>query len=189
MPTSHKDPPVPEFDEKMPHFRRQHWKGSPTAQGSRRARMSFDYEAFVPDPIARADWSFTTGTMAELELAARVVAMLEGRVGGAMVEALSRVLLRAESIASSRIEGLSIGNRRLAEALFNPSAGDPTAQSVLANVRAMEEGLADAVGAPPSVATLCRLNAVLLRDESPRLHPGELRSEPVWLGGNLPNRS
>ncbi len=166
---------------------RRHWQGDPAAGGPRLARVSFDYDAFVPDLIRKAEWSFTTGTMAELDKATRAVGAMEAVVGGTMAESVSRVLLRAESIASSRIEGLSVGNRRLAEALFDPSLGDETARSVLANVRAMEEGLREAEGAPLSVALLCRLHGLLLEGAEARLKPGQLRDNVVWVGGGLPN--
>jgi Fic family protein len=149
--------------------------------------MSFSYDAFVPDTIARAEWSFSTPTIALLDEATRAVTKLDVTVGGAMVESVSRLLLRAESIASSRIEGLVVGNRRLAEALFDPSLGNNTARSVLANVRAMETGLEEAAHGPITVELLCHLHGMLLAEAPKEDYPGQLRPGPVWLGGRLPN--
>lgn len=171
----------------MSRLIRQRWKGDPGAGGPRRARVGFDYEAFVPDLISKAEWSFNTATMAEVDAATRAVGAMTAAVGGTMAESVSRVLLRAESIASSRIEGLSVGNRRLAEALFDPSLGDATARSVLANVHAMEEGLRQADEAPLSVAQLRRLHGLLLEGADARFKPGDLRDDVVWVGGRLPN--
>src|SRR5579875_3080606 len=56
-------------------------------------------------------------------------------------EALARILLRAESVASSRIEGLEIGARRLlrAEAArrLGDDPSDATAVEILGNIDAM----------------------------------------------------
>ena len=56
-------------------------------------------------------------------------------------EALARLLLRAESVASSRIEGLEIGARRLLRAdaarEFGEAPTDVTAVEVLGNIDAM----------------------------------------------------
>ena len=60
-------------------------------------------------------------------------------------EPLARLLLRAECVASSRIEGLGVGARRLLRADAARPLGDPisdvTAAEVLANIDAMSWGL------------------------------------------------
>ena len=59
-------------------------------------------------------------------------------------EALARLLLRAESVASSRIEGLEIGARRLLRAEAARELGEPThdvtAVEVLGQHRRHERG-------------------------------------------------
>ena len=56
-------------------------------------------------------------------------------------EALARLLLRTESVASSRIEGLEVGARRLlhadAERELGETTRDVTAAEVLGNIDAM----------------------------------------------------
>ncbi|TAK35294.1 MAG: hypothetical protein EPO21_06215 [Chloroflexota bacterium] len=63
----------------------------------------------------------------------------------ASLEAVARLLLRAEAVASSRIEGLEIGARRLLRAEADramdfPSVRerDSTAEAVLGNIEAMQ---------------------------------------------------
>ncbi|WP_242360516.1 Fic/DOC family N-terminal domain-containing protein [Anaeromyxobacter sp. SG17] len=65
----------------------------------------------------------------------------------ASLEVLARRLLRAESVASSRIEGLVLSRRRLARA--EAEEPDDTALSVLGNVVAMEHAVALGAGAKP----------------------------------------
>jgi Fic family protein len=74
-------------------------------------------------------------------------------------EALARLLLRAESVASSRIEGLEVGGRRLLRADAARQLGedprDVTAVEVLGNIDAMLWGVdAVGVGDPISVEIL-----------------------------------
>ena len=60
-------------------------------------------------------------------------------------ESLARLLLRAESVASSRIEGLVVGGRRLLRAdaarRLGEEVRDVTAAEVLANIDAMVWGV------------------------------------------------
>lgn len=57
------------------------------------------------------------------------------------LEVLARLLLRAEAVASSRIEGLEVGARRLVRAEAARSIGEPitdrTAEAVFGNIEAM----------------------------------------------------
>ena len=55
---------------------------------------------------------------------------------------LARLILRAEAISSSRIEGLVIGPRRLLKAELNPKGSDVTATEAVNNIRAMDEAIA-----------------------------------------------
>ena len=62
-----------------------------------------------------------------------------------MSEELARLLLRAESVASPRIEGLVVGGRRLLHAdaarRMGEEVWDVTAAEVLANIDAMVWGV------------------------------------------------
>ena len=69
------------------------------------------------------DFLFESSVVADMADAERAIAWLNERAETLVdTEALARILLRAESIASSRIEGLEIGVRRLLEA--NAAAQD-----------------------------------------------------------------
>jgi hypothetical protein len=100
------------------------------------------FQAFVPDRIAELDLSLQgefLGVLSEAERAVdalnRDPPLLED------LETLARQLLRAESVGSSRIEGLVLSHRRLARAAFGAAEPDLTAESVLGNIRAMDRAI------------------------------------------------
>ncbi|MFD4432123.1 Fic/DOC family N-terminal domain-containing protein, partial [Nocardia sp. NPDC058497] len=80
---------------------------------SRRDRSAGTYYAYVPDPLMGRAFTLDGPTVADIADAEVAIARLE-RDATALsdTEVLSRLLLRAEAVASSRIEGLEIGARR-----------------------------------------------------------------------------
>lgn len=100
------------------------------------------------------------------------------------LEGVARYLLRAESVASSRIEGLSISQRRLAEALFAPDLGDVTALSVINNITAMEEAVALGSAERPITAMDIRaIHQTLLNTPTDADIAGVVRTTQNWIGG------
>jgi Fic family protein len=104
-------------------------------------------------------------------------------------EALARILLRAESVASSRIEGLEIGARRLlrAEAVrsMREQTLDVTATEVLGNIDAMRYGL-DNIGRGDEITVelLLELHRRLLAGTRLEEHGGRFRDVQNWIGGS-----
>lgn len=167
----------------MPRWVALRWEADPDAYGGRRARAAFTYEAFVPDPIAdlRVDLAGETAlSVSQAELA--IQALNAGpRTGG--LEAMAPLLLRAESVASSRIEGLELSQRNLARALFDPQAAKGTALAVAANVRAMELAIARGTADDPfTMADLIEIHRVLLEGVDDGI-AGRVRTEQNWIGG------
>ncbi|MGH2409737.1 MAG: Fic family protein, partial [Chloroflexota bacterium] len=104
------------------------------------------------------------------------------------LEAVARLLLRSESVASSRIEGLEISQRRVAEALFDPDHGDSTARSVLNNILAMETSIRIADEARAiSVADLQAIHRTLLNTPGDARLAGVIRTTQNWIGGSSNN--
>ena len=88
------------------------WPGNPTGQ-TRRERLPTPYEAYVPEPLSDYDPTVSAG-LAKLLAEADADILELNRLGRSMahqVEALARQLLRQESLASSRIEGLSLSQK------------------------------------------------------------------------------
>jgi Fic family protein len=154
------------------------------ALGGRSARRSFTYQAYVPAPIAAEGFlleSDIAAAAANAEVACRELNDEPHEVGN--FETLARQLLRAESVASSRIEGLVLSHRRLAKAAFSETH-DITAQSVLANIRALER----AVGLAGSVESLrpehlLEVHRILFEGTRDEHRGGEIRKEQNWIGG------
>jgi Fic family protein len=101
------------------------------------------------------------------------------------IEALARQLVRQESLASSRIEGLSISHRRIGEAAFDPrGSADERAKAVLANIEAMNESVR--LGAEVDTVrteTFLELHRTLMLPVSPKL-AGAVRDRQNWIGGS-----
>lgn len=104
-------------------------------------------------------------------------------------EALARLLLRTESVASSRIEGLEIGARRLLHADAERTRGEPTrdvaAAEVLGNIDAMLFAI-ESVGESDviSVDLLLEIHRRLLLGTRLETHGGRLREVQNWIGGS-----
>ena len=99
-------------------------------------------------------------------------------------DVLARQLLRAESVASSRIEGLVLSHRRLAKAAFSGDAGDLTAQSVLAHIAALERAVALATDVRTlERAHLLEIHRLLFAGTRDEHVGGQLRAEQNWIGG------
>ena len=162
---------------------RRIWPSNPLAQ-TRRERLPCDYEAYVPDPLMGRRIVFEGDVAADVTDAETALARLD-LSSSALVdtEALARVLLRAESVASSRIEGLEVGPRRLlraeaATATWRAQPSDVTANEVLANIDAMATAISSA-SRPASSITLDHLLAfhrMLLTGTRLEEYAGELRT-------------
>jgi Fic family protein len=170
---------------------RRHWNPDYSALGGRSARRGFDYQAFIPRPIADEDFLLPS-QVAELASAAeRATRQLNDnppRIGN--LEALARQLLRAESVASSRIEGLVLSHRRLARAAFAPERHDENAQLVLQNIAALEEAVELAASVEILGPKHIRdLHEILFRGTRDEHYAGVIREEQNWIGGRATNPS
>ena len=169
---------------------KRHWVSDAASGLPRRDRLSCDYEAYFPDSLAGREVVLDGPVAADVSEAEAALARFGLEVGVlADSEALARLLLRTESVASSRIEGLEIGARRLlhadAERKLGEPARDVSAAEVLGNIDAM-------VFAVDSVAAGDRLSVDLLLEIHRRLllgtrleeHGGQLRDVQNWIGGS-----
>jgi len=170
----------------MPRREHRVWEGQ--AGGFGEAARTFSYEAYVPDPIASIDPSFPLSAAEALGEAERAVRGLGATPELAGLEALSRQLLRAESVASSRIEGLQLSHRRLARAAFDPPGADRASRAVVGNILAMERAIElGAIAEAIRTTDLLELHRILFaRTEDERLG-GQVRERQNWIGGSSVN--
>jgi len=161
------------------------WVPRPGALGGRRAKQPFKYEAYVPALIGEEEFALSSSIAAAAANAETAVRQLnQDQPDAPNLEALARQLLRAESVASSRIEGLVLGHRRLAQAAFAQDGRDLTATSVLANINALEEAVEIAKRARSiTPAHLVKIHKTLFKGTSDERIGGVIRGEQNWIGG------
>ena len=92
----------------MPRTVERIWEGDPGAVGGRRARATFRYRAFVPDPVAVLVPAVPFDTAGLAKDAETAIRSLNERATVAGLEAIGPLLLRSEAVASSRIEGYDV---------------------------------------------------------------------------------
>jgi Fic family protein len=155
----------------------------------RRAREPCTYEAYIPGKLGDAVLTIDAEIAADVADAEWQIASLPAHGSGlATIEALSRFLLRAEAVASSRIEGLEVGARRLARAEIAQHEGwqvdDQTAKDVMGNVAAVRDAIE--LGDGTDVLALDDLHALhrtLLVGGRP-FRVGDSRTVQNWIGGS-----
>jgi Fic family protein len=177
----------------MAHVVKEFW--TPDGSGvTRRDRAGCEYEAYVPDLLRGRPFLLEGAVAADVADAEAAIARLNLTATTLVdTEALARLLLRAEAVASSRIEGLEIGARRLLEAeasLQWPTRGrsDVTAEEVLGNIDAMSAALAAAdTREAITVDTILEVHRRLMAGTRLAEHAGRLRGVQNWIGGSAYN--
>lgn len=164
---------------------RRFWPaGLTSVSGGRAARQGFFYYAFESWEIASAQPQLSSETIQDLVRAEAALRQLnDDPPGSDALEALTHQLLRQEAVASSRIEGLRLSHKNLAEATFDPKLASANAAAVLGNVRAMRAALA--IGDTPrriSVDTLLAIHRELFKGTSDAPIAGRLRTSQNWIG-------
>jgi Fic family protein len=102
---------------------------------------------------------------------------------------MARLLLRAEAVASSRIEGLEVGGRRLLKAdlarRLEDGRQDVTATEVLNNIEAMHWAV-ETLSERPQIAVedILAIHERLLAGTRLERYAGQLRESQNWIGGS-----
>ena len=157
---------------------------------TRRDRRPCDYQVYIPDPLVGRKFVLDGDVAADVADAEAALVRLDATVGAlADAEALARLLLRAEAVASSRIEGLEVGGRRLLRAQAARQLGeeprDVTAVEVLGNIDAMLWAV-EAVppGGTITVEIVLEAHRRLLAGTRLAEHGGRTRTVQNWIGGS-----
>lgn len=163
------------------------WQWNPALHAPPRYRKACKYSAFVPDPLAGCVFTLSSGTAAAVAEAERAIQDLNARPDSALAP-MARLLLRTESIASSKIEGLQVGVRQFARSESKLETGgraSSTVREVLGNIDAMqlavdEAAKVDRIG-PEQIVEIQRH----LMATAPNAHvAGKIRVDQNWIGGN-----
>ncbi|PPK93745.1 Fic family protein [Kineococcus xinjiangensis] len=179
----------------MPRLVRATWSPDPAdvAGLPRRHRQPCTYDAHVPDPLVGREVLLPADVAADVSDAERAVQHLNtGELPFRGYEAVARLLLRAEAVASSRIEGLEIGGRRLARAdaarRDDGSSPDAGAAEVLGNIDAMRAAVDDVARRPRiGVEGIRDIHHALLHGTRDAAWAGRVRTTQNWIGGGSYN--
>jgi|SRR5271165_367813 len=169
---------------------KRRWEADLGSRLPRRDRQSCEYEAYVPDTLVGRRITLDGDVAADVADAEAAIARLNAQAMTLVdTEAFAQLLLRAESVASSKIENLEVGPRRLIRAeaarVMGETSGDVTADEVLGNIEAMSW----------AVDTLARRDAMtldgllevhhrLLAGTRLAEHAGQMRTQQNWIGGS-----
>lgn len=163
------------------------WQHNPTIYAPAKYKKACKYEAFIPERLNGMNVSLdgsVAGIVSEAEHAIRAL----NDTAGPILAPLARLLLRTESIASSKVEGMQVGVRELARAEARVESGQTvgvTAMEVLANIDAMvlavdEATVVERFGIPQIISIHRRL---MERAANKRI-AGQIRTQQNWIGGN-----
>ena len=177
----------------MAQLEERFWEGTALSGLSRRDRGGGRYRVYVPDPLVGRRFLFDADVAADMSDAERAIVRLDAQSAAlADTEAIARLLLRTESVASSKIEGLVVGARRLLRADAARASGenedDVTAAEVLGNIDAMTYALqAVKAGTKITLSLLLEVHRRLLERTRLAEHAGRIRTVQNWIGGSSYN--
>lgn len=165
----------------------RNWQYNPHINAPPKYRRACRYEVFIPEPLGSLEFSLeasVVGVVSEAEEAIRTLNVNAVPV----LKPLARLLLRTESIASSRVEGMQLGVRELARAEAKADVGikaSQTAQDILANIDAMILAVEEAADVPTfGVQEITAIHRRLMERSEHSHLAGKIRTEQDWIGGN-----
>jgi Fic family protein len=159
----------------------------------RKDRAPCEYETYIPDRLVGRPIRLDGDVAADVADAERAIATFDTKASTlADTEALARLLLRAEAVASSKIEGLEVGGRRLLRAEAAHALGeeqnDVTATEVLGNIHAMAWALQTVHERNDiTVEVILESHRRLLAGTHLDEYGGRMRYEQNWIGGSSDN--
>ena len=163
------------------------WHQTPAAYAPARYRRACRYDTFIPEPLAGFAPSLRAATAGTVSDAERGLTLLGAGTADALGP-LARLLLRTESIASSKVEGIQLDVRDLARGQARAETQgkvSATTAEILANIDAMELAIDEAAESTPFTADQILAIHRRLMTAAPNARiAGRLRTEQNWIGGN-----
>lgn len=164
------------------------WAHDPIIDAPAKYRRACKYDAFIPVRLTELPLKMeatVAGVVSEAETAIREL----NESARPALAPLARLLLRTESMASSKIEGVQTGVRELARAEAKVEAGrkaSATALEVLANIDAMQLAMDEATAVDRfGVAEIIAIHRRLMkRTINAERIAGRIRTSQNWIGGN-----
>jgi Fic family protein len=143
---------------------------------------SYEYTPHSPAMLADGEFEFSSEVTLALAEAARAL----GKLPEVPLAGMATVLYRSESSASSLIEGVGPGARRILEAEFGgpDELDDEPARRVVGNLEALKVAISTPV--PATVEDMLHWHCLLMEGH-PRMRSetiGSLRIQQNWIGGD-----
>jgi Fic family protein len=163
------------------------WEHDPALYAPARYRKACRYRVFIPDALEERPVNLPGSVAGVVSDAEDAIRRMNAQAHPAL-QPLARLLLRTESIASSKVEGMQVDVRDLARAEARAETSRKvasTALEVLANIDAMQFAI-DGAAATASL-TPAQVHAIhhRLMIFSPRpAIAGKVRAGQNWIGGN-----
>ena len=167
-------------------YERRTWGARPElTEAPPRYRRACEYEIFLPEPLEADDYDLPGEPATVVSEAELAISHLNH--SAPQLVPLARLLLRTESIASSKVEGIQVDAKQLARAEVRDDIGRKAsveALEILANVDAMQFAIEETASekriTPYEIVALHRV----LMEKSNRKIAGRLRDRQNWIGGN-----
>lgn len=169
------------------HLVHRIWQHNPTLPAPPRYKRACGYDAFVPQTLATLNLRLSAELAGAFSEAEGTIRALNTNSGPSLAP-LARLLLRTESIASSKVEGLQLDARQLARSEAKAESGgkaSPTALEILANIDAMSLAVEEASLVEPfTVAEIRSIHERVMAHAPNKQLGGQLRTRQNWIGGN-----
>jgi len=158
---------------------RQEFRG-----GSDEDRKLREVAVSLPPKIERLSPVIPPKLAARMDETLREIAALD-ETHGEHLGPMSTLLLRAESVASSKIEHVDASMNDYARALHGVRS-NPSATSMVASTRALADLIATVDGGTAiTLDNILRAHGILMADDqSERVYAGRLRDMQNWIGGS-----
>jgi Fic family protein len=160
---------------------------------NRRERAGGSYRPYIPNVLSGKDIWLSPEASESVSVAESAIRDLSSSHEHAHgTDALARLILRSEAMASSKIEGLEVNATKLLESealeeLGVPHYLDGTEAQVMANITTMENGVGRLAEAPLTFESMHEVNAGLLKSSPVESYGGKFREVQNWVGGNGSN--
>ena len=167
-------------------YEKRIWEAHPElTEAPPRYRRACEYEIFLPQPLKGEDYDLP-GELATVVSEAEL-AISHLNHSAPQLAPFARLLLRTESIASSKVEGMQVDAKQLARAEVRDDIGRKAsveALEILANVDAMQFAVEETASVKRlSPYEIVAVHRVLMERSNPKI-AGRLRDRQSWIGGN-----
>lgn len=175
----------------MGTYKQTYWFNTGEGQ-SRKERAGGSYTYFLPDKLNELDIVFHSDVVKDITNAENALSQLSSNKKYHSTEGIARLLIRAEAISSSYIEGLSISAQKvlMEEMRYNQNnnINNSIASDIVGNIHAMEYAVNNALKeARVSSQTIKNIHYELCKNSRAKKYAGQFRTVQNWVGGNAYN--